>query len=259
MDENLKKAIATSGNNLHLKAVQIIKETVKKGSLAWDIKISSYYCDEITDKPREIDIIATMGVYAQGFDIHLFIECKHFTEQVAFRTFPVDTKEIKKTILTKGVDEKELDWNSIFSRRRHHFLTSDKIGKLYDTKSQKDIFDAITQPIKSFIFFERTFSRPFIAYLIVVFEGIDGIYQIEGNDISKPDSWPCDKRALMSANYSYKDLIKLIFHRPNFTIDFIHIDELKNFIEETVIPEATVIRDELERIKKIKEEEGKKI
>lgn len=56
MEAELKTRIKESGNNLHLDVADFLK---RKG---WLVDISPYYCDEFTDRPREVDIIATRRI-----------------------------------------------------------------------------------------------------------------------------------------------------------------------------------------------------
>jgi hypothetical protein len=56
MDQRLKDAIEHSGNSLHLEVVELLENE------GWDPELAVYYCDDITDKPREIDIIATKEI-----------------------------------------------------------------------------------------------------------------------------------------------------------------------------------------------------
>lgn len=44
--------IKNSGNNFHYKVVSYLREN------GWAVSVSPYYNDNVTDKPREIDLIA---------------------------------------------------------------------------------------------------------------------------------------------------------------------------------------------------------
>ncbi len=81
MDE-INKIIETSGNNFHCKVLSYLKER------GWHVLVSPYYTDNISDKPREIDLIAEK-VFGHGgkwserrgtINIKLFIECKYVSQ-----------------------------------------------------------------------------------------------------------------------------------------------------------------------------------
>ena len=77
----------------------------------WNVDISSYYLDDITNKPREIDIVARKRIsmseriftpHEGDFDVFLFIECKHFSDEIAFWMHKNDYEESEKAIITEG-------------------------------------------------------------------------------------------------------------------------------------------------------------
>lgn len=138
MDKELKEAILNSGNNLHLEVVKTLKD---KG---WNTDISAYYCDDITNKPREIDILAekrvaifldtnpeTMRKY--NFPMFLLIECKNFQNPFALRV--VDALfDISKSAIdsqTKGLNIEQI-LTETGLKNKHHYLTNKKVAKLYD-------------------------------------------------------------------------------------------------------------------------------
>ncbi|MDP2930845.1 MAG: hypothetical protein Q8N56_04590 [bacterium] len=69
--------------------------------------------------------------------------------------------------------------------KNHHYLKKMSVGKLYECfpKEQELVFNAITQPIKSLTFFEERNLESGIYYPIVVYSGIDGIYEIKKKEI----------------------------------------------------------------------------
>ncbi len=103
MEQELKEKIKNSGNNLHLDVAYFLKN---KG---WDTNLSLYYCDDITKTPREIDIKATKTfkmVYDDDdkykFDAHLFIECKNFSKEFAFRLLDNNFETSKLVLISQN-------------------------------------------------------------------------------------------------------------------------------------------------------------
>lgn len=254
MNPKLKEAIKNSGNNLHLKVAEFLE------SLDWDTDISAYYCDDITEKPREIDIIASKDIpfvddgnkipeKAYRFSIYLLVECKNFKNEIAFRMRKNNLQDSKSAIMTSITDaEKEELLEKTNLDKNHHYLIKNKVAKLYDTFGAKnsDVFDAIIQPIKSLIFFENRMPeikeyRPNKAlfYPIVVYEGIPGFYLIEksiNTDKELDKLKEADNNLIFGLNYSYSETLfnvsgkRFIPKRP-FCVDFIHFDKFGEFLK----------------------------
>jgi len=252
MQEELKKIIKKSGNNLHIAVVELLEK------MQWDVDLSSYYYDDTANKPREIDIIAkknipiinpTTQAQCNEFNLFLFIECKHFTKEVAFRSRLNREQEAKEAITieaNEAVDgwskEVILEREGLF--RNHHYLKERFIGKLYDTENEKPVFNAITQPIKSLIFFKESRCERGVYYPLVVYSGTDGIYSIKRQDSDLEKIKP-KKRLIFGLNYSYKPPISGVLKTNQFYIDFVHQDELGSFIEDTILEEIKELKEYL--------------
>ncbi len=131
MKEDLKEILKKSGNNLHIDVVDLLE------TMEWEVDLSSYYYDDTANKPREIDIIAqrTIEIFdvfekvIDRFKIFLFIECKYFKNEVAFRMRKNNDEESKEAIILEGLDKKNLlDSQNLF--KNHHYRQSMFIGKL---------------------------------------------------------------------------------------------------------------------------------
>jgi hypothetical protein len=265
MNSELKKAIKNSGNNLHLEITETLKE---KG---WDTDISFYYCDDLTNKPREIDIIARKRIpifedknpeiiKKYNFSVFLFLECKNFQNQISFRVID-NSFNISKSAI--GSQTKNLNIELILKetelKNKHHYLINKNVAKLYDVpykgkkekkideKLDKQIFESITQPIKSLIFFkkEENISKG-VFYPMVIYRGIPGFYIIKKskNTEKNLDKLKPIKNLIFGLKYSYRKIIGgvagVFYQTSNFLIDFVHQDELEKFlqkIEENEIPE----------------------
>ena len=263
MENDLKKLIQEkSGNNLHLENVDFLKK------LDWSVDISPYYCDDFTDKPREIDIIATRkiqileGAWEENknfwFNVVLFIECKNFTNNLNFRIFNNDQKLSKEILCNQslnlylGAMIKETE-NQL---KNHHYLITPMIAKLYDypkkDKNGKDnVFDAMTQSLKSYIFFKDKKAEGVkggIYYPMVIYDKIDGIYSMSKNNREDKylDSLKKSKNNIFHLKYSYPKTDFISSRTKNLTedfyIDFIHKDELGNFL-------TNIEKNEIEKIK----------
>lgn len=264
MNPNLKKAIRESGNNLHLKVVDILKAKNIK-----DINLSCYYYDDAMLKPREIDIIAkhTCRSFESQqfdsraiFDINLFIECKHFKEEISFRPFPATPTECQNAILIKPfflldaskaipaimADTKGHVFENSGLKDSHHHSKIANVGRLNDTcqSQEENLFKGITQPVKSFIFNESSLNQG-LSYLIVVYEGINGIYEIKEQDYGEDylDGLTPEKISTLGIKYSYRDSFGNMQENSDFFIDFVHIDEFNSYLEQTVLPETRKLEE----------------
>ncbi len=258
MKEKLIEKIKKSGNNLHLNVVSFLE---KKG---WEVDLSPYYCDERTDKPREIDIIANKPIRifdeSDKYLLHicLFIECKHFKSESAFRVIPNDRDFAKDSIIIEGIDTPR-SLKETRLKDKHHYCTANVIAKLYDSEDKNDdkkIFEAVTQPLKSFVFFQNRLPPKAICYPMVVYSGIPGFYLIEGNNIDQKylKKLKTTKEFLFGVKYSYKKPVSApvpLYDSRCFIVDFVHQDGLGAFldnIENVEISElCTNLRTEIKK------------
>ena len=186
MNEELKNIIQKSGNNLHMQVSGLLENA------GWEVEISSYYYDDTTNKPREIDLIARkkffthdmFGREVSHFYVCLFIECKYFKNDIAFWMQEANKNKIFEAIILDGFNKDEVFGNNY----NHHYFsvvnsTSKKLAKLFETKDQNEIFEAITRPVKSLVFFrEHNLKLNGFYYPFVIYDGIPGFYLIKNND-----------------------------------------------------------------------------
>lgn len=257
MESKLKKAIKESGRNLHLEVAELLS------SSGWETDLSVYYCDDITDRPREVDILAKkkISVY-QGkcpdkykFEVFLCIECKYFRDEFAFRLWPNNRDDSKEAILvsTKNVREMSKENLEDIGLGGHHYLIPDKLSKLFDASNRnqdRDIFDAITSSIKSLIFFQNKTVGTSIFYPVVIYDGIPGFYLVEKskNNDKDLDNMKLGKDILFGLRYSYPHQIFGVPGTRNetksFRVFFLHKDEINKYLG-TVEKEVEIIRSHL--------------
>lgn len=187
----------------------------------------------------------------------LFIECKYFTREINFRVFDND-KNLSRNILCNQAYHLQL--GNIFKENEshlinHHYLTATKIAKLYDydkTKNNEDdVFKSTTQAIKSLIFFKEKKSenvRGSINYPIVVYSGIDGIFVMPENNTDDVylDGLKKYKNIIFHLKYSYPQTVFSVpgfrYLTQDFYVDFIHKDELDNFLKNIEENEVNKIK-----------------
>ena len=255
MTEELKKLIRNSGNNLHMDVVDSLEKSY------WNVDMSSYYYDDTTGKPREMDIIASKDWRILPTDgqssiidfvrVYLFIECKYFTKEIAFRLHQNDKEKSRAAILTSGIRTwyEALDKSGL--RNDHHFVAESSLGKLFDSENGTDVFNAITQPVKALIFFKDRKDKAFkdsghrdgviekaIYYPLVVYSGIQGIYALKRNDIANLDKLKFQDNLTAAFNYSYRSVVDGQLKTQYFCIDLIKRDRFEEMLEKKIIPET---------------------
>lgn len=110
--ESIKELIEKSGNNFHYEVVKFLRNK------EWTVLISPYYNDNISDKPREIDIIAEKKfdikddfgyAWIATLNVRLFIECKYISKPVALwfdkKDKEMATKRVIKDIPIQNSEE----------------------------------------------------------------------------------------------------------------------------------------------------------
>lgn len=235
MDKGLQQKILESGHNLHLRVASDLEGE------GWDVELASYYVDDLSDKPREIDIVAEIPFYGGSIlngsqeeilRTRLFIECKHFKTPIALRTLPIDISETHEAIVTHNLSKKPSDiWGDW-----HHYAKPPRVAKLWTTMEERNdpFFDGLASTAKSLLYYLGTRASRGIFYPVLVYDGIDGMYEIQGSDLSNLESAPLVKRALVSFNYAYNEVFTNKPRRRRLLIDVVHHDELPMLIKEVI-------------------------
>ena len=157
--QDAKEIISKSGNNFHCKVLKYFKE---KG---WNISISPYYNDNVSEKPREIDLIAEKdfewnekpiytGRDPGRINVRLFIECKYVAQVTVFWFHSKDIGQAKKLVFRTT----PLSENNIYTDK-HHYLQDKDVAKLFaSSKSDKSteneiIYKALNQSLNAMVYF----------------------------------------------------------------------------------------------------------
>jgi hypothetical protein len=238
MNHKLKEQIIKSGNNLHLDVAR------KLGKEGWLADVSSYYVDDISTAPREIDIIAKMQIDIAGinrsyqdmmgkFYVYLLIECKYFNNAIAFRMLENDKIESIEAIVCANLPKNSFLEQDYYAFPNHHYFNN-KIAKLHDVAEKKEnnnVFSAITQPIKSLIFQKDESREKALYYPVVIYRGIEGIYGIENIDNNNLDDAVQMKHMIYGVNYAYRRPVDGKTLKQMFYVDFVHESELDNYLK----------------------------
>jgi len=213
---NIKDLIIKSGNNFHCQVVDFLR---KRG---WTVLISPYYNDNLTDKPREIDIVAEKPFsmkdsWGSGFlgtlNFKLFIECKYINKEVIFWFDEKDKeKAIKRIMHDTGLEPPSRN-NAI---NNHHYLKNDKVAKLFSSGQDKTpdnelIYKAINQSLNAMVYYKSSGSilskrrehiKKIVNYPLILCNAFDKFYKVNigANNHSK-----IEDNFQLEINYAYLD------------------------------------------------------
>ena len=135
MSEEAQKILLGSGNSFHFRVADYLR---RKG---WENRISPYYLDNISNKPREIDLIAERAwPYVDMFEKHnsgtinvnLFIECKYLTNKATVFWFaPKDNQAAINLALKVGCLRPQHE-----ALNDYHYISGHKaVAILFETTS----------------------------------------------------------------------------------------------------------------------------
>ena len=165
----------------------------------WTVLISPYYNDNITDKPREIDIIAEKEFdvmeplfrkYLGTLLVRLFIECKYIHKEIAFWFDNKDEESAIKRIM-KDTSLKHPDENVFI--KEHHYYTSKEVAKLSASDSDKSpdkeiIYKALNQSLNAMVYYKSSPSAilakrsgralRIVNYPLILCNSFDKLYRV---------------------------------------------------------------------------------
>ena len=243
----IKDLIEGSGNNFHFKVVEFLRE--KK----WEILISPYYTDNITDKPREIDIVAEKEFVVNNWmpirtspignlNVKLFIECKYIDSETVFW---FDDKDREKAIKRVSIDTSLKSPDVNVGINKHHYLSNNQVAKLFvssRSRSQENeiIYRALNQSLNAMVYYKNTGSiiseeknnaleiLKTVNYSLVLCNSFDKFYRV---DSEKREGYSkIDKNFQLEVNYAYLDKDKNS-KSDYFLVDIIDFNRFDKFLE----------------------------
>lgn len=155
-----EELVKKSGNNFHYQVVKFLRE---KG---WAVSVSPYYNDNLTDKPREIDIVAEKEFNAHtlgGFqwlgtvNVKLFIECKYINKDIVFWFDSVN----KEGIINRLTTDTPLESPQLNSGiEKHRYWNIERVAKLFASQQDKTqeneiIYKALNQSLNAMVYYRH--------------------------------------------------------------------------------------------------------
>ena len=239
MSTNHLKLVKKSGNTLHTKVINVLREA------SWEVIVSPYYNDDTTDKPREIDIIAQKDYPEYSsfvtsndslFRLRLFVECKYVSDDVLIWSDPIDQYWAKKYLAGlygQGMGEAYLNSKM--------FLTPEGINtqvtKIVESES---LHKGLIQSIHSYQYYKSSYlgrpvntdktiqtSRLFL--LVNSYEKIReiNIPKLKDGKVKISDIQPVENHKTIEINYSYKGTNG---RSEYFLVTLISLKDFKEFL-----------------------------
>lgn len=241
--EDVKSIIDESGNSFHCRVLNELK------SKSWQTLVSPYYLDEISNKPREIDLVIEKEYkYENRFNpkigtinIKLFIECKYIPQKVVFWFDDKDIISTRKWLFANT----PLRENNTFTDRHSYLSKNLMVAKLFSSKTKpsqenEPIYKALNQSLNAMVYLrskdsiiEPTLNRPSnilltISYPVIICNNFDNFYRVEMVNQDNPQK--IDDNFQLEVNYAYMDSSKTN-RKEFFLIDVIDFNKLDSYLE----------------------------
>jgi len=243
----------------------IVRLLVFLREAGWTVLISPYYNDNITDKPREIDIVAEkpfvikehFGNFLGTLNIKFFVECKYINREIVFWFDDKDKEKAVKRIM-RDVGLKSPDENSTINK--HHYLKDNKVAKLFSSNPNKLldnelIYKAINQSLNAMVYYKnsgsmlsdrRQYIKKIVNYPLIICNTFNKFYKVDvgNNSYSK-----IDDNFQLEINYAYLDRNKNSQH-DYFLIDIVDFsnNRFDNFLKELEDNDIKIIKERLKSL-----------
>ncbi len=252
--EEVKQLIETSGNNFHCKVLNRFKEE------DWSVLISPYYNDNVSGKPREIDLIAEKAFpvnshtgYIGNINVKLFIECKYIPEnqEIALWFHEKDINKAKELVIKTT----RLSKTNAYVEKHHYLNKNNKVAKLFASgkKKNKDlkktenienepIYKALNQSLNGMVYYRKHTSiipstsidpqntKLTLVYPIIVCNSFDTFYKVDIESIDINSVKEINEHFQLEVNYAYIDTAGK--HKNEyFLIDVLNYEKIDSFLE----------------------------
>jgi hypothetical protein len=250
--EKVKAIIAQSGNTFHCRVLRYLKE---KG---WTVLISPYYNDNISNKPREIDLIAEKafeatddwGHFKGNIHVRLFVECKYISQKTVFWFHDKDIHKATDLI----VQTTPITKDNIYTNK-HHYLSGDSsVAKLFadEKKSSADnevLYKALNQSLNAMIYYRNKesiipsrqarggYTLATVNYPVIACNSLDNIYRVDIDEDTEPSK--ITNNFQLEVNYAYTTSNG---HNANeyFLIDVLSFNLFDSFLDQIEVDKGVV-------------------
>lgn len=222
MSEDIDKAkeiIENSGNTFHFKVLKNLQEK------DWTVLISPYYNDNVTGKPREIDLIAEKAFKASGkpgkvgyfnytINIKLFIECKYIRPKTVFWFHDKDKTKAEELV----TQTTPLKSDNTYTNRHHYLGGVDSVAKLFADEGKRSadneiFYKALNQSLNAMVYYrnresiiklpngESSVILTSVNYPVIICNSFENLYRAPFDTDADPLNITED--FLLEVNYAY--------------------------------------------------------
>lgn len=250
--EKVKAIIAQSGNTFHCKVLKYLQDK------DWTVLISPYYNDNVSSKPREIDLIAEKAFDARGrigeflgtVNVKLFIECKYISQNTVF-WFHEKDKQKAEELVTQTTP---LRTDNIYTKKHHYLGGVGSVAKLFADERKKSaenemFYKALNQSLNAMVYYrnkESIIKLPndrngyilkTVNYPVIVCNSFENIYRVEIDTDADPLN--ITENFQLEVNYAY-----MTSNGSNkneyFLIDILNFDWFDSFLEKIEVDAGLV-------------------
>ncbi|MBC8552899.1 MAG: hypothetical protein H8D23_25015 [Candidatus Brocadiales bacterium] len=237
--EKVKKIIEESGNSFHCTVLDFL---IKEG---WTVLISPYYNDNVSGKPREIDLIAeksfvSKSMFGKGctVNIKLFVECKYVSQNVVFWFHDKDVVKAENLV----VETMFLPKDNINTKKHHYLSNNDNVAKLFADGKKSNVeneifYKALNQSLNAMIYYRdsesiiptnASYSGKTVNLPVIICNNFSNLYRVDIGLSKEPTK--INDNFLLEVNYAY--LESSGEHADEyFLIDIVDYKKLKSFLE----------------------------
>jgi len=256
--DDAKRIIESSGNNFHCKVINYFKAN------DWYVLVSPYYTDNVSNKPREIDLVVEKAFpHHDNFDrvygsvnVKLYIECKFIPQINVFWFADKDLVNTEELVINTTP---HYDRNKY--KNEHHYLKDkNQVAKLFAGENKRDIeneviYKALNQSLNAMVYHRNTGSiipetyrqrynvLETIEYPVIVCNSFDKFLRTDIDTTTDPVQ--IGKNFQLEVNYAYMDFDR--DQRNEFflidVLDFGKLDDYLATIENDVTSVKAVISD----------------
>ena len=243
--DEVKAIIKKSGNTFHCKVLKYLQE---KG---WTVLISPYYNDNVSSKPREIDLIAEKAFDAKDdkwgkiigtINVKLFIECKYISQKTVFWFHIKDTQKAEELV----VQTTPLKIANKYTKEHHYLNEIDSVAKLFADERKKSsdheiFYKALNQSLNAMVYYrskESIIKLPkgweshilkTVNYPVIVCNSFDNLFRVEIDKDTEPSN--ITENFQLEVNYAY-----MTSNGSNkneyFLIDILNFDLFDSFLKK---------------------------
>lgn len=243
--DKVKAIIERSGNTFHCKVLKYLQE---KG---WTVLISPYYNDNVSGKPREIDLIAEKafevkdnmwGKVIGTVNVKLFVECKYISQKTVFWFHTKDTQKAEELVVRTTPARAD----NIYTKEHHYLNEIDRVAKLFADERKKSsdnevFYKALNQSLNAMVYYRNKKSiiklpkgrksriLKTVNYPVIVCNSFDNLFRVEIDKDTEPSN--ITENFQLEVNYAYMTL-NGSNKNEYFLIDILNFDFFDSFLEK---------------------------